>query len=44
MRRGQAVEVIPEDEPFNTASGSVVWIGTQGSKQEGQIGVHAEKG
>lgn len=44
LRRGQAVEVIPEDEPFNTVSCSVVWIGTRGSQQEGQIGVHAEIG
>ncbi len=44
LRRGQTVEVIPEDDPFNAVSCSVVWIGTRGSKQEGQIGVHAEKG
>jgi hypothetical protein len=44
LRRGQTIEVIPEDEPFNTVSCNVVWTGARGSKQEGQIGVHAEKG
>ena len=44
LRRGQAVEVIPEDDPLDTVSCSVVWIGTRGSKQEGEIGVQAEKG
>lgn len=44
LRRGQAVEVIPDDDPLETVSCSVVWIGTRGSKQEGEIGVRAEKG
>ena len=44
LRRGQAVEVIPDNDPLDAVRCSVVWIGTRGSKQEGQIGVHAEKG
>src|SRR5215469_12170264 len=43
LRRGQAVEVIPEDDPLETVSASVVWIGARGSKQEGEVGVRAEK-
>lgn len=43
LRRGQAVEVIPEDDPLDTVSCSVVWIGPPGSKLEGQIGVHTEQ-
>lgn len=43
LRRGQAVEVIPEDDPLDTVSCSVVWIGPRGSKLEGQIGVHTEQ-
>jgi hypothetical protein len=44
LRRRQAVEVIPADDPLDIVSCSVVWIGTLGSKQEGEIGVHTEKG
>src|ERR1700746_2103905 len=31
LKRGQALEVIPEDDPFNIVSCSVVWTGTRGS-------------
>ena len=39
LRRGQAVEVIPGDDPQNAVHCSVVWIGKPGSKQEGELGV-----
>jgi PilZ domain len=38
LRRGQIVEVVPEDS-LNAVRCSVVWIGKAGSKQEGEIGV-----
>lgn len=41
LRRGQAVEVIPDNDPLDAVRCSVVWIGKPGSKQEGEVGVQA---
>jgi len=41
LRRGQAVEVIPDDDPLDAVRCSVVWIGKPGSKQEGEVGLQA---
>lgn len=41
LRRGQAVEVISDDDPFNTIPCSVVWVGKPGSKREGEVGLYA---
>ena len=39
LRRGQIVEIIPHEDPLNASRCSVVWIGKQGSRQEGQAGL-----
>lgn len=39
LKRGQIVEIIPEEDPLNASRCSVIWIGKQGSKQEGQAGL-----
>ena len=39
LKRGQVVEVIPNDDPLNVIRCSVVWIGKEGSKQEREVGV-----
>ena len=39
LRRGQIVEIIPDEEPLNASRCSVIWIGKQGSSQEGQVGL-----
>jgi hypothetical protein len=41
LRRGQAVEVIPDDDPQNAVRCSVVWVGKPGSKLEGELGLQA---
>lgn len=39
LRRGQAVELILDEEPLSAVRCSVVWIGKPGSKQEGEAGL-----
>jgi hypothetical protein len=39
LRRGQVVEIIPDEDPLNVSRCHVIWIGTPGSKQEGQVGL-----
>ena len=39
LRRGQIVEIIPDEDPLNASRCSVIWIGKQGSSQEGQVGL-----
>ena len=39
LKRGQVVEIIPDEDPLNAARCSVIWIGKPGSKQEGQAGL-----
>ena len=41
LKRGQLVEVIPNDDELNAIQCSVVWIGKPGSKQDGEIGLKA---
>lgn len=42
LRRGQAIELIPHDDPLHTIPCSVVWVGKSGSKQEGEVGLQAQ--
>lgn len=42
LRRGQAVEVISQDDPLHTIPCIVVWVGKEGSKQEGEVGLQAQ--
>lgn len=39
LRRGQAVEVILNEEPLSAVLCNVVWVGKAGSKHEGEIGL-----
>jgi len=39
LKRGQIVEIIPDEDPMNTSKCHVIWIGKPGSKQEGQVGL-----
>ena len=39
LRRGQIVEVILDEDPGNAVRCRVIWIGKQGSKQEGEVGL-----
>jgi hypothetical protein len=39
LRRGQIVEIIPDEDPLNASRCSVIWIGKQGSSQEGHAGL-----
>ena len=39
LKRGQAVEVILDEDPGNSVQCSVIWIGKPGSKQEGEVGL-----
>ena len=39
LRRGQAVELILDEEPLSAVRCNVVWIGKPGSKQEGEAGL-----
>jgi hypothetical protein len=41
LRRGQAVEIIPSDDPLHAVHCSVVWVGKPGSKQQGEAGLLA---
>jgi PilZ domain len=42
LRRGQAVEVIPNDDPMHAVRCNVVWVGKPGSKQQGEAGLQTE--
>jgi hypothetical protein len=39
LRRGQAVELIFDEETPSPERCSVVWVGKPGSKQEGEVGL-----
>jgi hypothetical protein len=39
LKRGQVVEIIPNEDQLNISRCSVVWIGKPGSKHEGQVGL-----
>ena len=39
LRRGQAVEIVLDEDPFSSVRCSVVWVGKAGSKQEGEAGL-----
>ena len=39
LRRGQAVELILDQEPFHSVRCRVVWVGKDGSKQEAEVGL-----
>ncbi len=39
LKRGQVVEIILEEDPFNPVRCGVVWVGKAGSKQEGEVGL-----
>ena len=39
LKRGQVVEIIPDEDPLNVSKCQVIWIGKPGSKQEGQVGL-----
>jgi hypothetical protein len=39
LKRGQVVEIILEEDPFNPVRCKVVWVGKAGSKQEGEVGL-----
>jgi PilZ domain len=41
LRRGQVVELIPDEDPLSFVRCSVVWVGKAGSKQEGELGLEA---
>ena len=41
LRRGQAVEVILEEDPSNVVPCIVIWVGKPGSKNEGEVGLQA---
>ena len=39
LKRGQVVEIIPDEDPLNSSKCQVIWIGKPGSKEEGQVGL-----
>jgi hypothetical protein len=39
LKRGEVVEIIPDEDPLNISKCHVIWIGKPGSKQEGQVGL-----
>lgn len=39
LRQGQVVEIILDQESLRSVCGRVVWVGTVGSKQEGEVGL-----
>jgi PilZ domain len=41
LKRGQAVELILDEDPLSALRCNVVWTGRPGSKQEGQAGLEA---
>jgi len=40
LRRGQLVELVVDD-PVNSVRCEVIWIGSAGSQQAGEAGLHA---
>jgi len=43
LRRGQAVELILDEDPLSAVRCSVVWIGKPDSKQAGEVGLETVK-
>jgi hypothetical protein len=41
LRRGQAVEVILDEDPLNPVRCKVIWVGKPDSKQEGEAGLES---
>ena len=41
LRRGQAVEVILDEDPLNAVRCKVIWVGKPASKQEGEAGLES---
>lgn len=39
LRRGQVVEIILGHEPLRSVRCRVVWLGKEGSRQEGEVGL-----
>jgi hypothetical protein len=39
LKRGQVVEIIPDEDPLNVSRCHVIWVGSPGSKHEGQVGL-----
>ena len=39
LKRGQVVEIMPDDDPLNLSKCHVIWIGKPGSMHEGQAGL-----
>jgi hypothetical protein len=39
LRRGQAVEMILDEEPLTAVRCTVIWVGKPGSKQDGEAGL-----
>lgn len=39
LKRGQLVEIILDEDPFNPVRCNVVWVGKAGSRQEGEVGL-----
>ncbi len=39
LRRGQTVEIILDEDPFNAVRCSVIWTGKAGSEREGEVGL-----
>jgi len=39
LRRGQIVEIILDEDPFNAVRCSVVWTGKPGSEHDGEVGL-----
>ena len=37
LRRGQVVEIILDEDPFNAVRCNVVWVGKSGSEHEGEV-------
>lgn len=42
LKRGQVVQLVLDEDPFNTLRCKVVWAGKPGSKQEGEAGLQTE--
>ena len=39
LRRGRIVEVVSDDDPSTSVPCRVIWVGREGSKQEGEVGL-----
>ncbi len=39
LKRGQVVEIIPDEDPLNISKCQVIWTSKPGSKQEGKVGL-----